>query len=370
MSMPKICHLTTAHARYDTRIFLKECCSLAERYETHLIVSDGKGNEVKNNVHIHDTGVKTSNRLVRFIRIVQLTYREARVLNCDLYHFHDPDFIPAAVLLKIIGKKVIYDTHEDVPRQMVTKDYLGIFKKPIAFCFELLENWAARRFTAVITATPFIRKRFIKINPRAYNINNYPLLHELSAGEHSFMNSNTIVYVGGVTKAKGVPKLIDALDYIPVTLELAGPFETEGLREELMNKPGWKKVNYHGNLDRRKTLELLKGSRAGIVTFNPVPNYVNALPIKMFEYMSAGLPVVCSAFASWKEIVEDNHCGVSADPMDPKDIADKIMLILNDPASAAIMGKNGIQAVKEKFNWEKEKEKLFIVYADVLNDFK
>ena len=364
--MVRICQLTTAHPRDDIRVFVKECCSLAERYETHLVVSDGLGDEVKNNVHIHDTGVKATNRLVRFVKIVRQTYLKALALNCDVYHFHDPDFILAAVMLTRKGKKVIYDTHEDAPRQMLTKDYLGIFKKPVAFLYETVENWAARKFGAVITATPFIRKRFLSINPNAHNVNNYPLLRELTIDGEGVRKPNTIAYVGGVTRIKGVGELIDALNYIPVTLELAGPFESAAFQQEVESKPGWKKVHYHGNLTRKATLDLLKSSMAGVVTFNPVPNYVNSLPIKMFEYMSAGLPVVCSDFESWKEIVEDNGCGVSADPMDPKAIADKIMLVLSNNETAEKMGKNGIRLIREKFNWEKEKEKLFEVYASLL----
>jgi glycosyltransferase involved in cell wall biosynthesis len=175
-----------------------------------------------------------------------------------------------------------------------------------------------------------------------------------------------VVYVGGVTKDKGIRELIDALDYIQVKLELAGPFESEAFRAEIEKKPGWKKVNYHGNVDRQKVLELLRSSMAGVVAFNPVPNYVNSLPIKMFEYMSAGLPVVCSNFETWKEIVEDNGCGVSADPMVPRAIADKITEVLRDSDKAVQMGKNGVRLIREKFNWEKEKEKLFEVYATLL----
>lgn len=52
-----ICHLTSVHSRYDTRIFLKECRTLASaNYSTHLVVADGKGDETRDGVRIIDAG--------------------------------------------------------------------------------------------------------------------------------------------------------------------------------------------------------------------------------------------------------------------------------------------------------------------------
>lgn len=363
--MTKVCQITTAHPRYDIRIFIKECSSLAKHYEVHLIVSDGKGDEVRNNVHIHDVGVNTKSRILRFLKIVYLSYKKAVQLDCALYHFHDPDFILAGVLLKWKGKKVIYDTHEDAPRQMLTKEYLGIFKRFVSSSFELVENWAARRYTAVITATPHIANRFRKLNSNTININNYPLLEEVTSTV-SLKSELKIAYVGGLTKDKGLSELIDALEFMPVQLELAGEFESDSFKQKMMSKVGWEKVNYHGRLDRAGVLNLLEQCAAGMVVFNPTPNYINALPIKMFEYMAAGLPVVSSNFESWKEIIEGNQCGVCTDPMNPQDIASKTMEILNNPKAGLKMGENGIGAVREKFNWEIENANLSKVYKGIL----
>ncbi|HEX5170065.1 MAG TPA: glycosyltransferase family 4 protein [Cyclobacteriaceae bacterium] len=364
--MRKICHVTTAHPRYDTRIFLKECCSLASRYETHFIVSDGKGDEIRNNISIHDAGVNTRNRLVRFVKTVRAVYMKALRLDCEVYHFHDPDFILAAVMLRRKGKRIIYDIHEDVPRDILSKDYLGILKKTTSLLFEVVENWSARRFDGLIAATPFITERFIKINQNTWNVNNYPLLGERLLSNNSEKERSHIAYVGSVMRIKGVSQVIEAITNLPVVLELAGDFESDDFRQELTSKPGWSKVKYHGNLNRKNVGELLQRCVAGVVTFNPEPNYVDSLPIKMFEYMSFGLPVICSNFQTWRAIVEKNNCGVCVDPMDPEDISDKIMTILNDPDAATAMGKNGIRAINEVYNWGIEEKKLYGIYSLIL----
>jgi len=107
----------------------------------------------------------------------------------------------------------------------------------------------------------------------------------------------------------------------------------------------------------------LKNSKIGIVTFHPEPNHLFSSPVKMFEYMSAGIPVIVSNFPLWKEIVEGNNCGICVDPLNPEEIANAIKYIFENPAEAKKMGENGKTAVLEKYNWEKESEKLIEVYT-------
>ena len=93
-----------------------------------------------------------------------------------------------------------------------------------------------------------------------------------------------------------------------------------------------------------------------------MPNHVNALPNKMFEYMSAGLPVIASNFPLWKEIVEGNKCGLTVNPLSPKEIAEAIRYLLAHPEEARKMGENGRKAVLEKYNWDNESRKLMVFY--------
>ena len=110
--MVTITHLTSAHPRYDTRIFFKECISLAKNYKVNLIVADGLGDEEKNTVYIYDVG-KVEGRLNRIFKTTKKVLQRAIELDSDVYHLHDPELIPIGLKLKKMGKKVIFDAHED-----------------------------------------------------------------------------------------------------------------------------------------------------------------------------------------------------------------------------------------------------------------
>jgi len=363
MKTTKICHLTSVHPRYDTRIFLKECKTLSDAgFDANLIVADGKGDEVVDKIKIYDVG-KPINRKERMLKTTKKVFKKALEINAEIYHFHDPELIPIGIKLKKFGKKVIYDVHEDVPRDILSKPYLNKFSKLLlSKIIEIYENYAAKKFDYIITATPYIKNRFKKLNPNTIDINNLPLLNEFYSIDLKNSKENAVCYIGGITKIRGIVELIKALEYVDTTLHLAGEFESEDLKKKIMQLMGWKKVKYYGYVNREKIKEIFTSVNAGIVTFLPEPNHINAMPNKLFEYMSASLPAIASNFTLWKMIVEENNCGICVDPTKPEEIAQAIEYLITHPDEARKMGENGRKAVLEKFNWEKESEKLLEVY--------
>lgn len=360
----KVCHLTSLHQRNDTRIFLKECCSLSTAgFKVSLLVADGLGNTLIDGISVFDVGKNTGGRLSRFIFTTQKVYEKAVELDADIYHFHDPELMFHAYRLKLLGKKVIYDVHEDLPRQLMSKPYLGsVIKKVLPFLLERIENFLAARFDSVITATPFIRDRFLKINKNTIDINNYPLLEELYSVDHSIQKKNQICYIGGISAIRGIEALVKACDLIDGKLVLAGKFNSRELEEKVKSLQGWKKVKYLGFINREDARKILAESKAGMVNFLSEPNHINAQPNKMFEYMSASLPVISSHFALWKSIVEGNECGVCVDPGNPQELAKAMNSLLNNDAKALSFGKNGRYAVEKKYNWNLEEKKLISHY--------
>jgi glycosyltransferase involved in cell wall biosynthesis len=364
----KICHLSSAHHRNDVRIFLKECSSLAHvGYIVNLIIADGKGDEEKNGVTIIDAGRKTGSRLFRMTVLVYRIFKRAVGLNASLYHIHDPELLPAGLILKLKGKKVIYDAHEDLPRQILTKEYIPLYlRKIISFVIELFENFAAGRFDSIITATPFIRDRFKKYNKYTYDINNFPLPGELVSKISWKNKKNEVCYIGGISKLRGVREVVYALAFTAASFCLCGEFSPAQLIDELEKNPGWKKVKYLGFVSRKEAYNVMSRSIAGIVTFLAAPNHVNAQPNKMFEYMSAGIPVICSHFPLWRDIIEKNECGICVDPSDPEAIAAAINYLKDNPVIARKMGENGRRAVIEKYNWNAEENKIKEIYSSLL----
>jgi glycosyltransferase involved in cell wall biosynthesis len=104
-----------------------------------------------------------------------------------------------------------------------------------------------------------------------------------------------------------------------------------------------------------------------VVVFKPAANHVRAQPTKLFEYMSAGLPVIASNFPLWREIVERNNCGICVDPLSPAALAEAIRWLIQHPDAAREMGANGRRAVRTTYNWEPEGRKLTTLYRSLLD---
>jgi len=369
MKTAKICHLTSVHSRYDTRIFCKECKTLSNAgFDVNLIVADGKGDEIIDKIKIYDVG-KPKNRKERMLKTTKKVFQKALEVNADIYHFHDPELIPIGLKLKKLGKKVIYDVHEDVPRDILSKEYLNKFSRPIlSNIFEVYENYATKKFDYIVTATPYIRDRFKRLNRNTIDINNFPLLNEFYSINLQAKRENAVCYVGSISKNRGIVELIKSLEYVDTTLHLGGEFVSENLKKEVMRLPGWKKVKYYGYVNREKVREIFTSVSTGIVTFLPEPNHINAMPNKLFEYMSTSLPVIASNFSLWKEIVEKNNCGICVDPTKPEEIAKAIKYLITHPDEAKKVGENGRKAILEKYNWEKESEKLVKIYEELYGE--
>jgi len=366
--MYKVCHISTAHQRNDVRIFQKQLKSLHQAgYECVFIVADGKGNENSDGISIIDIGNYRSKRLKRIFIAAKKAKKAAITTNAQVFHIHDPELLRVFSPLIRKNKIVIYDAHEDLPRQILSKYWIPAFLRIFFSRFtEKSENKNARKINAVVAATPFIRNRFIKINSNTIDINNYPDLSTFP--ENTKQNSqNALCYIGGISKERGIFQLLDALNIANAKLLLAGNFIPETIGDEIKSHTGWEHVVFHGYVSKTETTEIFKNSIAGLVTLHPIINYLDSLPVKMFEYMAAGLPVIASDFPLWKQIIGEHQCGITVNPLSPDEIAKAINCILSNPAEAKKMGENGKKAVVEKFNWKNEEFKLIELYKKLLN---
>lgn len=348
----RVVHMTSAHARNDVRIFLKECRSLAVLHDVTLVVADGLGPETCDSVKVIDAGRRPRSRIVR------MAFTPWRVLAvapvADLYHLHDPELIPIGLELKRRGKTVIFDAHEDLPAQLLSKPYLPRSWRPLlatlAHAGLLL---AARRFDGIIAATPGVAERFRRAGIAATVVRNFPLRDEIRPAPWDSKEA-LACYIGLSASARGSNELAAVADQLNHGRIMVGGGGTAPVGVECL-----------GFLDREGVQHLLDCARVGIVCLHPTPAYTTALPVKLFEYMAAGIPVVASDFPLWRQIVTEAGCGLLVDPLDAKAIAAAIDFLLANPDQAEMMGRNGRAAVEHRYSWTAEARTLRETYAAI-----
>lgn len=365
----KICHITTVHPRYDIRIFWKECVSLAkEGNEVILIVNDDQDNEDANGIKILSLKSPNKNRILRILSksARKKAYKKAMELKADIYHFHDPELLGLGIKLKKQGYCVIYDSHEDVPRQILAKEWIPHFmRRIVSAVFEFYENRCVKKYDAIIVPTPHIKERFKHLNNSVWEICNFPSVEEINYSGDKYSNLNPACYVGDLSNSRGIKQIAKAAHETGLKLNLCGKFHSTGLEQELIGK--YNNVRYLGFLGRADISEILSNSSMGFVTLLNTPNDSMSYPIKLFEYMAAGIPVISSDFPVYKEIVEGNRCGICVDPNNIDAICDAINKIRNNKTYAEELHKNGRRAINEKYNWESQANILIECYNSCLN---
>jgi glycosyltransferase involved in cell wall biosynthesis len=293
----------------------------------------------------------------------------AQKFNAEVYHFHDPEFLFSGLKLSRAGARVIYDSHEDVPNQIRNKAWIpSLLRGLLSGVYRFLEHYCSARFSAVVTVIDEIEARFLKVNKKVVVIRNYPSLEEMPSPKPWTEKRDEVVYVGDLTRIRGVAEMVSAMRNIPFKLQLGGRFSNADLESEVKADPAWNNVNELGFLSRAAVADVYDKAKIGLVTLHKTPSYIDAIPVKMLEYMACGIPYIASDFGWMKKVTEEYGCGFLVDPYAPGEISEAIESLMNDQEMAQRMGMSGRKAVLENFNWESEKQKLLGLYIDLLKN--
>ncbi len=368
--MMKVCHMTSAHGQEDVRIFHKECRSLAQAgYEVYF-VSPGETYD-KDGVHIAGVEKASGGRLARALYTARNVYLKALELDADVYHFHDPELLPYGLMLKRKGKAVIFDSHEHTAEQILEEKTW--IPKPIrriayhSFCW--YQKAVCKRIDYVITVTPHVYDYFHAFQPHTTIVTNYPIYRPLD--HFPDYSSKTVGFAGGVSAFWSHHNIIAALEKIDgARYILCGPGEEQYLAT-LKALPGWSKVDFRGLIPHGEVSAAMAQCSVGVALSAyrgcVVKGQGTLGNTKIFEQMMAGLPVVCTDFLLWKQIIDEYQCGICIDPDSIDDIVSALTTLMNDPKMAETMGKNGHRAIKEKYNWDTQKDILLDVYNTMHN---
>lgn len=363
-----IVHITSVHAPSDPRIVFKECYALSEAGYRVVVIAPGDRAPAVGKIAFRLVR-RSGSRWSRMTKTAWSVLHAAAREPGRLYHLHDPELIPLGVLLKIAGRRVVYDVHEHLPLQILGKRWIPERLRPaVSAGARLLEGLAARFFDGVVIANPTSVERFAHRmhEPRIALVQNFPRREEFEVedGKPYRERDQVVVYIGGVSIDRGLIEMIELARELTdrgAHLVLAGPLSQDARIVLARDRPP-RSLEVLGPITRREVAALLGRARIGLSVLRPLPNYRANYPTKLFEYMAAGIPSIVSNFPLWRDVVDRTGCGVAVDPLDARALVDSVVRLLEETEQAQAMGARGRVAVEERFNWECEAETLLRLY--------
>lgn len=375
----KVGMLSSVHPCFDVRIFQKEAKSLAEAgYQVTLVAIGDFREKVVDRVRVLGLPEPQSRALrpLNWYRILKIALRD----RADLYHFHDPELLLVGSMIKVLTKRpIIYDVHENYPEDILTKEWIAkALRKAISQIFKVFEDAMVKYVDGVVVVNERLAERFSG-KTRVVRVSNYSRVEQFVSGERELDQGRErvkpyFVYTGRISDDRGIHECIRALNRSNdenVELICAGRIgyvRNQELRALLDGSQSSTLFRYLGLLPYVDIAPLLRGALAGLLCFQATPNNLLGTPNKLFEYMSAGIPVIASDFPFIREVVLQADCGLLVQPDDIEEIAKAMSHLLHSPAEARRMGGNGLRAARERYNWETEEKKLLSLYEALLRN--
>lgn len=365
----RVAVVSSVHRWNDTRVYLKQAKSLVRAgYDVLLVAVCAEPREFERD-GLRVQPLPRRSRALRWLNWLAILGAIIRH-RAKIVHAHDPELFPLLALLRLGGRRVVCDVHEDLAEQILHKEWIPkTFRKGLSWGIRVAQKRLPRVTDAVILAEDSYARNF----PNASNVTivrNFPMLPAVFKDDYR-SEKLRLVYVGDVRVVRGIEscirltrKLLD--EEVPAELIIVGSFadseEERCMRElveDLMLSPH---VNWLGRRPPEEIPTLLRGCDIGLALLYPIGNYRESYPTKMFEYMAAGLPVVVSNFTLWEAVVVGNRCGRVVDPLDIEAAASILCEYWMKPELRQEHGSNGRSAVKEFYDWDVEFDRMMKVY--------
>ena len=367
----KICHITSAHKTSDGRIFLKECTSLAKASGNKVYLVGQGDSRKENNVNVVGIGEMPAHRLQRMFLFSKAVVKKAISIEADVYHLHDPELLRYALKLKRRGAKVIFDSHENVLDSIDEKTYIPKpLRSIVKVYYKGLQRRVLPRLDAIVVVSPQMIDTYAIYNKKVVLVTNYPIVDQHSVVDTGDEQKGMIVFAGGISPQWSIMEIIQAIHLSKeLHLFIYGTADQEYLNG--LQKSEYKDAfTYGGVLPFDEIQQRIRESEMIVAILKPGKNtfyHEGTLGnTKLFEAMLNEKPVIATDFELWKEIIDNNECGICVNPSNINSISKAISEIHNMTAKERKkMGKNGRDLVLRKYNWQEEEKVLNDLYSQL-----
>lgn len=370
-----ICHISSVHTTIDTRVFYRECVSLAKYFEVTLIAVGNQSGMIDG---VKVIGLpKPKGRLSRILFLTRRVYQLAKQTHADIYHFHDPELIPYAILLKKQGKQVVYDVHENVTESMRAKSWLPLKWLFIALYLRF-DAWAAKHMHLILAEASYM-----DVYQRRYPNKQFTLIRNFAPAQMFKPLAHTnrsqqplhIFYMGSLDHLYCIIPMIESIYELKqrgleARLLLVG-WLSKSIENEIKQLPYWNTIqsliSFHGYLDVKDGYKLSANCCMGYSFVSENKNVKESIPRKLYEYLQVGLPVISSGHPLYRHMVEQNQVGFCIDENTGKAMADAVEKLYRDKNLLNTFANNSIQCGQARYNWEEEEKKLIGFYHQYVN---
>ncbi len=359
--------VSTVHNGQDTRVLRRTAIALAAAgHDVAYVTTDPPPPTALDGESIAVVGVdRPDGRLDRMTRIQWQALQATIATDADVVHLHDPELLPTALVLRAMGRGVVFDLHEDLAAQVLLKDWIPSPLRPaVQALVRGVELALPRLVDEVVVADPDLAQRLMDRGVSNVTlVENHPDLSEMPANAPP-RHPRQVVYVGGVTAARGLFTMIDAVRASredPFRLVVGGPFPSPEVEERARQQAAGLDVEFLGWMPRAQVWDLLLSSSIGLAVLDRTPNYERAQPTKVYEYLAAGLDVIASDFPLWRRLFADiDHVRFVA-PGDATALAALIRRRLSDPPDD--QDRAGLrERVASTWSWSRQRAALLDVH--------